>query len=243
MVLVGAYVSMMPGGDAILLAAKMAAGQLVTTEDLVYAALSIGGGAAILKIVGKFWKTRRIVKARDSGRTISLPVLQQLCFARGTRVWMSDGSTKPIESIKSGDLVMCDSDPELANGAEECVVERTYERVAPSILIIEVSYGDGAFEIASTPEHPFFLQERRVYIAAGKLRVGQEFHSAGQVACTVRKKSEVVDPIVVYNFEVSHAHNYYIGDDTESIQLLVHNTCPFEEVFSEVGDAIGIDAI
>lgn len=73
------------------------------------------------------------------------------CFPAGTPITMADGTTKPIEEIKVGDLVLTHT------GAVKAVTgvhPRPYEG-----LLIDFSV-EGGGEFSVTPEHPFWAASR-----------------------------------------------------------------------------------
>jgi DNA helicase-2/ATP-dependent DNA helicase PcrA len=71
------------------------------------------------------------------------------CLVAGTLVTMADGSQRPIEEVKSGDLVLSSYAGEL----KASLVSRTVVRNAESIVRIELESGTA---ISSTPDHTHF---------------------------------------------------------------------------------------
>jgi len=74
--------------------------------------------------------------------------------------------------------------------------------------------------ITTTPEHPFFTQERG-WVAAGDLELSDHVRTAagtfGAVAhITVRRETRAM-----YNLTVANAHTFFVGEG----RWLVHNTC------------------
>ncbi|MCX7399328.1 MAG: polymorphic toxin-type HINT domain-containing protein [Planctomycetales bacterium] len=76
--------------------------------------------------------------------------------------------------------------------------------------------------IGTTASHPFWSEDRRQFVAAGELRVGENLLLADDT--TRRVESITLRPTreTVYNIEVDGEHVFYVGEDG----VLVHNTCP-----------------
>jgi hypothetical protein len=124
------------------------------------------------------------------------------------RVWETDGDDT-VERVRAGDGVL---------GR----VVRTFRRIAPEVIELEVRHEDGRIAtISGTPEHPFWVPAAAGYLPVRALAVGAKLvTSAGEPAIVVSKAVKRGD-IQVYNFEVRGAHKYYTAD------VLTHNAkCP-----------------
>ena len=76
------------------------------------------------------------------------------CFVAGTVVLMADGSSKSIEQIKKGDLVL--SRDEKSGEVSTKKVEEISKRQAPDSTTLVLSFSDGE-KIETTSEHPFYV--------------------------------------------------------------------------------------
>ena len=139
-------------------------------------------------------------------------ILTSQCFVEGTLVVTKDGD-KPIEEIKAGDLVYS-TDPETGESEYKEVV-RTFRKETD--VLIHIFVNDD--EIETTPVHPFWVDGE--WVAAKDLREGDELTLAdGSTAIITKTYGEQLDePVIVYNFEVSDFHTYYVTDNG----VLVHN--------------------
>ncbi len=139
-------------------------------------------------------------------------ILTSQCFVDGTLVVTKDGD-KPIEEIKAGDLVYS-TDPETGESEYKEVV-RTFRKETD--VLIHIFVNDD--EIETTPVHPFWVDGE--WVAAKDLREGDELTLADGSTATITKTygEQLEEPVIVYNFEVSDFHTYYVTDNG----VLVHN--------------------
>ena len=138
-----------------------------------------------------------------------------LCFARGTRVLMADGTTKPIEEVKAGDQVL--SRDESSGKTEAKKVKQTFKRQADATLVLHFSNGE---RIETTKEHPFYV-EHKGFTPAGELGIGTSIVTRAGPSVTLVKVEVKNAATTVYNFEVEDAHSYFVGQGA----LWVHNVC------------------
>jgi hypothetical protein len=161
------------------------------------------------------------------------------CFVAGTPVTMADGSTRPIESIRDGDLVLAydtkSGKPEVSKVTRTVVHDHWKER-ADTVLI------NGT--LRATVNHPFFANGK--WRRADQLKVGDTLVRAlptrkdtgavvratsvlgdGAAAepaplpsidtVTVKSIQRMPGADVVYNLEVEKYHDFFSGG------VLVHN--------------------
>ncbi|UCD29733.1 MAG: hypothetical protein JSV03_04415 [Planctomycetota bacterium] len=152
------------------------------------------------------------------------------CFDADTQIWMSDGSYKPIDEIQIGDLVMCDYDPWNNNGPECCEVVETFQRSATELLDIEFVSQAGIFVITTTLEHPFYLPNKRGFVPAKDLDIGDRLVNNDNLIVDILSINHRHKEIDVYNFEVKDVHNYFVGSLNRNIPILVHNACSAHQV-------------
>jgi hypothetical protein len=151
--------------------------------------------------------------------TCSPPV----CFVAGTPITMADMSTRSIERIKEGDLVLS-YDPSTGGMLPGRVLKTFRHPYAKGADLVQI---DGT--IVATPEHPFFVNGE--WVSARKLRVGDEALRVGIGGTSWVASSGVAESVTsvdikpspseisVYNLEVDRQHDYFAGG------LLVHNGC------------------
>lgn len=162
-----------------------------------------------------------------------------LSFARGTPVWMADGTKKPIEQVRKGEYVR--SADEWTGQERDGRVSCTFQRESDTLLTIRTADGK---KIETTPTHPFFV-EGRGFVAAKRLArsdllTDREGWAAAVVSVTERKGR-----FPVYNLEVAGAGTYYAGE----AGWWVHNACDrrfhhiFPRQFQNWFESHGIDNI
>ena len=134
------------------------------------------------------------------------------CFVAGTTVLTEDGE-KPIEEIQAGDLVYS-TDPETGESEYKEVI-RTFRKESDVLIHIFVN-GE---EIETTPVHPFWVVDQ--WVSAKDLETGDILTLADGTTAPVTDTygEKLAEPVIVYNFEVSDFHTYYVTDTG----VLVHN--------------------
>jgi len=140
------------------------------------------------------------------------------CFAAGTPVQMADGTTKPIERVREGDLVKSRNP---ATGVTEAKqVTETFSHVAPQVLTLTLSdpkTGLPVEHLVCTPEHPFYV-DGKGFVLAGDLGIGTSLVTrAGPclTLCSVewqRDAAGAAGGARVYNFTVTGDHTYFVGN-------------------------------
>ncbi|WP_286929927.1 polymorphic toxin-type HINT domain-containing protein [Aeromicrobium sp. UBA7512] len=147
-------------------------------------------------------------------------------FLPSTPVLMADGSTKEIEEIAVGDVVLA-SDPETGEKASEEVTDLIVgDGVKTLVRIGSDPDGDGVTEwITATSGHPFWILGRG-WVDAADIRIRDSMLSADGRAVEVTALSGTARVAVVHNLTVSRLHTYFVMVGDESV--LVHNSqaCP-----------------
>jgi hypothetical protein len=128
------------------------------------------------------------------------------CFAAGTLIEMADGSSRAIESVHAGELVLA-YDP--ATGRfSSARVHRAFVHPAPDHLI----QINGA--VAATPNHLFYSRDG--WQRADELQLGHSLLSwTADAQVGALAQAPAAGP--VYNLEVEEPHTYFAAG------LLVHN--------------------
>ena len=187
-------------------------------------------GAAKTGILKRIARAFGIGSARQSVRIVTrraLPVIvEAVCFVAGTPVMTKDG-LKPIEEIKAGDQVLSYNEQTKQPEYKTVVQTTTKFAEAGSLLTLDVRGADASIEVTRT--HPFYVRERDPscesengeWRQAHELLVGDEIKSVSGNWIKVLRLKQRKGGALVYNFEVSDNHNYYVGQTG----LLVHNDC------------------
>ncbi|MGW0469298.1 ricin-type beta-trefoil lectin domain protein [Streptomyces sp. NPDC003027] len=150
-------------------------------------------------------------------------------FTPGTRVLMADGSSKPIEQVKTGDKVLA-TDPKTGETRIETVTAEIkgegLKRLVKITVDTDGDKGAKTDRITATAEHPFWVPELGEWVDATDLESGQWLQtSAGTHVQVTTVQRWTAPDATVHNLTVSDLHTYYamVG----AAPVLVHNdTCP-----------------
>lgn len=138
------------------------------------------------------------------------------CFVAGTPVAMADGTMKPIEQVRAGELVLSYADGEVVVSR----VERSKERRATTVLTVR--FEDGR-ELGVTPNHPLWSASRGAWVEAGELDVGEAIDVlvGGGVAplmiVAIDEALPTSGPVPVWDLTIATTHDFFAGG------ALVHN--------------------
>ena len=143
----------------------------------------------------------------------------------------------PVENLKPGDRVVLQDDqiatitavklyyeppepPTLAeNGRVLSRVIGTIKHKGPAVIDVKWP----GYTATSSPEHPYFSVSRQTYVPANELQVGELLRTDDNLVTPVQNVSEPRYGLIdLYNIEVEHFHNYYVGSG-EGNSVLVHN--------------------
>ena len=158
----------------------------------------------------------------DGERTIGVI---ECCFVSGTQVWMEDGTTKNIEDVEIGDVVL--SYNETTSEYENCVVTKLITNPNTTNLA-RVILVDGT-TIEMNEYHPIYTKEG--WKSLTNYKDFPTLTKEDEVLSTNGKyiKIDLIErwteemPITTYNLTVEKNHNYFVG----RTPTLVHNAgCP-----------------
>ncbi|MEV5720490.1 polymorphic toxin-type HINT domain-containing protein [Amycolatopsis mediterranei] len=138
-------------------------------------------------------------------------------FAGGTEVVLADGSTKPIDQVRPGDVVEA-TDPATGKTAPHKVIATIVHGDEGDLTHLTVS-GGGSLD--ATSWHPVWVDELGQFVPIGNLVVGEHVKSADgtHTAVTAVRRYQQVRP--VYDLTIEGVHTYYVVADDTSV--LVHN--------------------
>lgn len=129
------------------------------------------------------------------------------CFLPGTLILMADGSQKPIEEIRVGDVILTKEDDFSSRLVKDTVV-RTFEHTVGEYLVI-----NGSLKV--TPIHRMFANG--VWKTAGEVHIGDWFLDARGRQVFVTSIEKTYNRVKVYNFETERFHTYFADG------IYVHN--------------------
>ncbi|VTS06511.1 polymorphic toxin-type HINT domain-containing protein [Tuwongella immobilis] len=137
---------------------------------------------------------------------------------RNARRTQSDGTSKPIEEIGVGEMVLSRDEHSPESPASGKVVEEVFVRTA-EILRLTLS---GGVTIDTTAEHPFF-EESLGWIEARSLTPGHQLRTLDGSSIDVESLAETGQWQPVYNLRVADWHTYFVGDDEWGFAVWAHN--------------------
>jgi hypothetical protein len=128
------------------------------------------------------------------------------CLLRGTPITMADGSTKPVESIQRGDLVLGFNEP-------------THSMTPAVVVGIHAPFSADHYYVINgtirlTGTHPVFARDS--WFGASDLKVGDVLVNARGLAAPIFSIERVDQEVMTYNFQVQGG-TYVAGG------IVVHN--------------------
>ncbi|MFB7677595.1 RHS repeat-associated core domain-containing protein [Kitasatospora purpeofusca] len=147
-------------------------------------------------------------------------------FPAGTPVLLADGSTKPIEELTEGDLVVA-TDPQTGESSAKPVTDTilTPDDTGFTDLTLVAGDGRGTAEpavLTSTYHHPYWDVTTQRWTNAGDLAVGDELRTAdGGTATVAATRTYRTAPRPAHNLTVADLHTYYVLAGRTPV--LVHN--------------------
>ncbi|MFG2873158.1 ricin-type beta-trefoil lectin domain protein, partial [Streptomyces sp. NPDC048338] len=147
-------------------------------------------------------------------------------FVPGTKVLMADGTTKPIEQIKTGDKVLA-TDPATGETRVETVTAEIKGQGLKHLVKVTIDTdgknGTKTAQVTATDGHPFWVPELNDWIFATELTSGQWLQtSAGTHVQISAIERWTAQDATVHNLTVSDLHTYYTLAGASPV--LVHNS-------------------
>ncbi|MEU8523109.1 ricin-type beta-trefoil lectin domain protein, partial [Streptomyces sp. NPDC048577] len=150
-------------------------------------------------------------------------------FLPGTKVLMADGTSKPIEKVRTGDKVVA-TDPKTGESRIETVTAEIKGEGLKHLVKITIDTdgkkGTKTAEVTATDGHPVWVPELGKWIKATELKSGQWLQTnAGTYVQIAAIERWTAQDATVHNLTVSELHTYYVLAAATS--FLVHNdSCP-----------------
>ena len=141
------------------------------------------------------------------------------CFTEGTLIAVpgdvNNIEYKPIEKISVGEKVYAYNEDLESVGVYE--VTETFCHEADELVLLDF----GNEIVQTTFEHPFYSVSRGGWVVAGQLSKAEVVMTLNGTANVHNVQMVNCASTNVYNFTVSEAHTYFVGEKT----ILVHNQC------------------
>jgi hypothetical protein len=138
----------------------------------------------------------------------------------GTAVVLADGTTKPIEQVKIGDVVLT-TNSDTGKTEPHRVVGTDVHGNEPPRTEITVESGGKSGSVVATDWHPFWVEETGGWVEAGDLVAGEHLHvSDGSVAVITGVKHFTRNDDV-FDLTVDAVHDFYVV--VGAVSILTHN--------------------
>lgn len=148
-------------------------------------------------------------------------------FSADTHVLMADGTTKPIEQVEVGDVVLA-TDPETGQTEPKKVTATIIGEGDKDLVQVSVGLqGPAPYDVenvvVATGGHPFWVTSTDQWVDAADLQVGQWLQTSTAAEVPITAIEQYPQYTRVYNLTIADIHTYYVlAGDTP---VLVHN-CP-----------------
>ncbi|WP_405958962.1 polymorphic toxin-type HINT domain-containing protein [Streptomyces sp. NBC_00868] len=141
-------------------------------------------------------------------------------FIAGTEVQLTDGTSKPIEELKTGDEVLA-TDPETGETSAKAVTATIYTEDDKKYVDLVIQTDDGVNTITTTDHHPFWSESDRAWKDAGDLKPGTTLRTDEGTAATIAQTRTYRAVNETYNLTIADLHTYYVL--AGATPVLVHN--------------------
>ncbi|WP_448329882.1 polymorphic toxin-type HINT domain-containing protein [Streptomyces sp. DSM 41534] len=142
-------------------------------------------------------------------------------FVPGTGVLLADGSTKPIEDIKTEDEVKV-TDPDTGKTTTRKVAGTIATEDDKTFVDLTVTNaGKPSAGLIATTTHPFWVQSQHAWVKAGDLKPGMTLRTPDGHTVTVKHTRHFTQRQRTHDLTVSGIHTYYVL--AGQTPVLVHN--------------------
>jgi RHS repeat-associated protein len=192
----------------------LTAGAGAVLGGVVKAAIASPAGVAVTSAL-KSGANAVMSKVGNAVASVTKSAAKTCSFIGATVVLMADGSTKRIDDVKPGDLVVA-SDPQTGEQEAKPVLEVFVHEDA--VVDLEV---DGEV-ISTTEDHPYWSETEQRFERADQLEAGELLLTAeGDTVATKGLVGGSERAELAYNLSVEGIHTYHVG----TAEILVHNEC------------------
>ncbi|MFD9359557.1 polymorphic toxin-type HINT domain-containing protein, partial [Streptomyces sp. NPDC060031] len=184
----------------------------------VVGVLPVGKGAKVLK-----WGLEGVEAAAESRRLKKVTeclIGAANSFPAGTRVLLGDGSTRPIEQVRIGDMVLA-TDPETGVAGPRRVTATIYTPDDRDFTDLTLA---GGGLLTATDHHPFWSQTAKAWKDAAELTAGEELRTDDGTSVRISAVRHWTTLQPAYNLTVDGLHTFYVLAGPTPV--LVHNTKP-----------------
>ncbi|MGW4162244.1 polymorphic toxin-type HINT domain-containing protein [Streptomyces sp. NPDC004788] len=146
------------------------------------------------------------------------------CFLAGTDVKMADGTTKDIDKINVGDMVLA-TDPQTGETGARRVSRLIITEDDKRFNELTIATPTGPEKLTATYEHPFWSVSENRWVDASELKPGMTLRTDHGAEVAIIANRPYTQHARTYNLTVEDLHTYYVlAGETP---VLVHNSnCP-----------------
>lgn len=156
-------------------------------------------------------------------------------FSGETTVILVDGSTKNIEELLDGDVVLAVPDDVVNSEAVGCTVTDIYRTYAEKTIMLRFAAESGELLEIEAGEEQLFCLLDGTWVTAADLNVNQMCVSASGVGMLLIDKTLNEEVQTLYVLTVADNHTFFVGNSLDDM-VLVHNSVkPVAWVLKKVG--------
>lgn len=171
----------------------------------------------IAKAIRKWRKEQKWAdQILESGGSCAVPH----SFLPGTGVLLADGTTKAIEDVQTGDVVVV-TDPDTGRTTKKKVVATITTEDDKQFTRLTVATPDGASTLDATDTHPFWVPALKAWVNAGDLKPGQTLRTSVGTHVQIAKVVHYAKRQRTHDLTVDDVHTYYVV--AGATPVLVHN--------------------
>jgi RHS repeat-associated protein len=174
--------------------------------------------------------------AAQEAKSAETAAAAECSFTPGTLVVLADGSTKPIDQVRIGDVVRT-TNPDTGQAEPHLVVGTDVNADEPQRTEITVESDGDRGSIVATDWHPFWVDEAGDWVEAGALVAGQHLVAPDGHKSVVVAVRHFTQTAPVYDLTVDSVHDFYVSAGL--IPVLVHNCNVLGHRASEIHAAAG----
>ncbi len=183
---------------------------------------------------------RTLIQRFEALASAVLGICKRNSFPAGTHVLMADGTSRPIDQIRTGDSVLA-TDPTTGTTGPENVGAAFYTPDDHDFTQLTVTGpNDVTGTITSTDHHLYWSEGKQSWLNASDLVAGDTVRTTDGQAVRITGTRHWTSPQPAYNLTVNDIHTYYVL--AGAVPVLVHNAGCWEvseDVLDEIFDAHG----
>ncbi|MEU2549914.1 polymorphic toxin-type HINT domain-containing protein [Streptomyces roseolus] len=141
-------------------------------------------------------------------------------FLSGTEVLMGDGTTKKIEDIKKGEVIVT-ADVSTGKEYRKKVTETIRTESDKEFTELTIATSDGESVLIATSTHPFWVPELDSWIEAGDLASGQFLRTSAGTRVQITAVKHYTKQQRTHDLTIDDIHAYYVL--AGQTPVLVHN--------------------